>query len=126
MSVNSDNKICGACRQDPKFHRHAKQTTPSTVESINGESQHTKLQQMLVQCLPSWCLIGCTVRLTKSEYFQFTLKAITLETIPTISYESVTRCCEHASGMLPTRLQTSKAWKGDPCLILEQDINHLN
>jgi len=37
MSVNSDNKICGACRQDPKFHRHAKQTTPSTVESINGE-----------------------------------------------------------------------------------------
>jgi len=37
LLINSNNKICGACRHRPRFHRHAKQTTPSTDESINDE-----------------------------------------------------------------------------------------
>jgi len=37
LLVNSNNEIYGACRHRPKFHRHGKQTTPSTDESINDE-----------------------------------------------------------------------------------------
>jgi len=35
--VNPNNEIYGACRHRPRFHRCAKQTTPSTDESINDE-----------------------------------------------------------------------------------------
>jgi len=37
LLVNSNNEICGACRHRPRFHRCAKQTTPSADESINDE-----------------------------------------------------------------------------------------
>jgi len=35
LLINSNNIICGACQHTPHFHRHAKQTTPSTEASIN-------------------------------------------------------------------------------------------
>ena len=37
LLINSNNKIYGACRHRPHFHRHVKQTTPSTDESINDK-----------------------------------------------------------------------------------------
>jgi len=37
LLINSDNKICGACRHRLCFHRHPKQIIPSTDESINDE-----------------------------------------------------------------------------------------
>jgi len=37
LLIDSDNEMCDACRHRPHFHRHAKQTTPSTDESINDE-----------------------------------------------------------------------------------------
>jgi len=46
-----------------------------------------------VQCLPSWCPTGSTVRTNKRNFFPFVPRAITLETIPTDCYLSVTLCC---------------------------------
>jgi len=37
LLINSKNKIYGASRHSPRFHRCAKQTSPSTDESINDE-----------------------------------------------------------------------------------------
>jgi len=37
LLVNSNNEISGACGHRPRFRGHAKQTTPSTDESINDE-----------------------------------------------------------------------------------------
>jgi len=37
LFINSNNEIYGACRDRPRFHRHVKQITPSTDESINDE-----------------------------------------------------------------------------------------
>jgi len=63
LLINSKNKINRACGHRPRFHRHAKQTTPSADGSINDEraspthkvttdftkepAQHTKLPQIL-------------------------------------------------------------------------------
>jgi len=59
----------------------------------NTQSCHRFCQ---VQCLPSWCLTGRTVRTSKTKLFSICFQstaALASETIPTICCKSVALCC---------------------------------
>jgi len=58
LLINSNNEIYGVCRHKPRFHKHAKQITPSTDESINDErtSPTHKVTTCFARC--NVCLAG--------------------------------------------------------------------
>jgi len=97
LLVNSNNEIYSACRHRSHSHRHAKQTTPSTDESINDKraSPTHEVTTDFSRC--NVCLVGVWLEAlwgpTKRNRFLFISRALALETIPTICYESVTLCC---------------------------------
>jgi len=45
LLINSNNEMYGVCRHIPRFHRHVKQTTPSTDEFLSKKSLRSGWQK---------------------------------------------------------------------------------
>jgi len=79
--IHSNNEIYCACRHRPCFHVHVKQTTPSTNESKSQpDTRNTRSCHRFcwVQCLPSWCLTGSTMRTNKKKLFSICFQSTSL------------------------------------------------
>jgi len=99
------NEICGACRHRPWFHRHAKQTTPGTGESIDDKKDRPRhkvtIETKRCNVCPSHVELEALWGPTKVDNFLFVSKALdseTIPTIPTICHKSVNLWClvQHA------------------------------